>query len=432
MTLEISKLSNGLTVVSDPMAGLESAALGIWVNTGSRNEQPGQMGVSHMLEHMAFKGTARRSARAIAEEIEAVGGVLNAYTSREQTAFHGRVLKADVPLALDMIGDILTNPTFEQPELERERQVVLQELGQARDTPDDIVFDHLQSEIFKGQPLGWPILGEEATVNAFDREMLKSYMASQYRLESMTLIASGAVRHDQIVALAEEKCAGLNPGAVPAMVPAQYAGGDFRALEDLEQAHLAFAFPGLSNRDPDYFVAQIYATALGGGTSSRLFQEAREKRGLCYSIYAFSNGFQDSGFLGIYAGTGESEAGEIAAVIAGEMQAIAGNLTEAEVSRARAQLKVSLLMGMERPGTRAEQIAGQLFALDRVQSAVEIVAQLDAIDVAMVKRYAARVIADAARGPTIAAVGPVGKLESHDKFAGRFGASAAVLPDAAE
>ena len=433
MTLEISKLSNGLTVVSDPMPGLESAAVGIWVNTGSRNEQPHQMGVSHMLEHMAFKGTATRSARAIAEEIEAVGGVLNAYTSREQTAFHARILKEDIALALDMIGDILTNPAFEQPELERERQVVLQELGQARDTPDDIVFDHLQSEIFKGQPLGWPILGEEATVNAFDRDMLKSYMASQYRLEGMTLIASGAVRHDQIVRLAEEKCAGLNRGAVPMMAPAHYAGGDFRALEDLEQAHVAYAFPGLSNRDADYFVAQIYATALGGGTSSRLFQEAREKRGLCYSIYAFSNGFQDSGFLGIYAGTGESEAGEISAVIAGEMQGIAANLTEAEVSRARAQLKVSLLMGMERPGTRSEQIAGQLFALGRVQSAAEIVAQLDAIDAAQVKRYAARVIAGAntANGPTIAAVGPVGKLESHGKFASRFGA-AASLPDAAE
>jgi len=428
MTLEISKLSNGLTVVSDPMPGLESAAIGIWVNTGSRNEEARQMGVSHMLEHMAFKGTASRSARAIAEEIEAVGGVLNAYTSREQTAFHARVLKEDVPLALDMIGDILTNPTFEQSELERERQVVLQELGQARDTPDDIVFDHLQSAIFKDQPLGWPILGEDETVTGFDRDMLKAYMASQYRLEGMTLIASGAVSHAQLLALAEEKCGGLNPGAVPAMAPAHYVGGDFRELQDLEQAHVAYAFPGLSNCDPDYFVAQIYATALGGGTSSRLFQEAREKRGLCYSIYAFSNGFLDSGFLGVYVGTGEEEAAEISAVIAGEMAAIAGNLTEAEVARARAQLKVSLLMGMERPGTRSEQIAGQLFALGRVQSAAEIVAQLDAIDAAAVKRYAARVMQGA--NPTIAAVGPVDKLESHAVFARRFGNG--ILSDAAE
>ena len=430
MTLEISKLSNGLTVVSDPMPGLESAAVGIWVNTGSRNEEPSQMGVSHMLEHMAFKGTTSRSARAIAEEIEAVGGVLNAYTSREQTAFHARILKNDVPLALDMIGDILTNPTFEQSELERERQVVLQELGQARDTPDDIVFDHLQSAIFKDQPLGWPILGEEATVTGFSREMLQAYMSNQYRLEGMTLIASGAVDHAQILKLAEEKCAGLNPGAVPATLPAQYVGGDFRSLEDLEQAHVAYAFPGLSNRDADYFVAQIYATVLGGGTSSRLFQEVREKRGLCYSVYAFSNGFQDSGFLGIYAGTGESEAAEISAVIAGEMEAMTGNLSEAEVSRARAQLKVSLLMGMERPGTRAEQVAGQLFALGKVQSAPEIVAQLDAIDAAQVKRYATQVMQ--AGKPTIAAVGPVGQLESHAAFARRFAKGSATLPDAAE
>ena len=427
MTLEISKLPNGLTVVSDPMPQLESAALGIWVNTGSRNEMPAQMGVSHMLEHMAFKGTATRTARGIAEEIEAVGGVLNAYTSREQTAFHARVLKQDVPLALDIIGDILTNPSFEQSELERERQVVLQELGQVRDTPDDIVFDHLQSEIYRGQSLGWPILGNEETVSGFHREMLKGYMATQHRTEGMTLIASGAVNHAEIVRLAQDKCGGLNTGAVPAPAPAQYAGGDFRDDQDLEQAHVAYAFPGLSNSDPDYFVAQLYATALGGGTSSRLFQEAREKRGLCYSIYAFSNGFQDSGFLGVYVGTGEKEAAEISAVIAGEMEAIAGNLTDAEVGRARAQLKVSLLMGMERPGNRAEQIAGQLFALGKVQSSAEIVAQLDAIDAATVKRYAARVMQDAR--PTIAAVGPVARLEKNEVFTRRFGG---IIAHAAE
>src|SRR3954467_10212570 len=392
MTLEITKLSNGLTVVSDPMPGLESAAVGIWVDTGSRNEQPGQMGVSHMLEHMAFKGTATRSARAIAEEIEAVGGVLNAYTSREQTAFHARILKEDVPLALDLIGDILTNPAFEQAELERERQVVLQELGQARDMPDDIVFDHLQAAIYKDQPLGWSILGEEKTVNEFDRAMLKDYLASQYRLEGMTLIASGAVDHAEIMRLAEEKCGGLNRGQVAAPAPAHYVGADFRAAEDLEQAHIAYAFPGLNNAAADYFLAQIYATALGGGTSSRRLQEARGKRGLCYSIYAFSNGFQDSGFLGVYVGTGEAEAAGISAVIAGEMEAMSENLTEAEVARARAQLKVSLLMGMERPSNRSEQIAGQLFALGRVQSAAEIVAQLDAIDVATVRAFAARVM----------------------------------------
>ena len=426
MPLEISIISNGLTIVTDPMPGLESASLGVWVNTGARNESKAQMGISHMLEHMAFKGTATRSARQIAEEIEAVGGYLNAYTSREQTAFHARVLKQDVPLALDMIGDILTNPTFEQSELERERQVVLQELGQARDTPDDIIFDHLQGAIYKDQPMGWPILGEDNTVAGFDRDMLKAYMASQYRAGGMMLIASGAVSHETVVGIAEEKFAALTRGAVPSMPPARYVGSEVRLTQDLEQAHIAFAFPGLSNADPDYYVAQIYATALGGGMSSRLFQEAREKRGLCYSIYAFSSGFQDAGFLGIYAGTGEAEAGEISAVVAGEMAAIAGDLTEAETARARAQIKAGLLMGLESPSARAELIAGQMFALGRVQSVGEIVAQIDAIDAGAVKRYAAQVMQSTA--PAIAAIGPVARLESHDTFARRFGA----LADAAE
>src|SRR5271156_2829594 len=217
MKLEITRLFNNLTVISDPMPSLESAAIGVWVNTGTRNETRPQMGVSHMLEHMAFKGTEQRSARAIAEEIEAVGGNLNAYTSREQTAFHARVLKADVPLALDLISDILTRPTFELAEIERERQVVLQELGQARDTPDDIIFDYLQAAIYQNQPMGWPILGEEATVAAFDRDMLKSTMAAQYRAQGMMLISSGAVAHEEIVRIAEEKFSAVNPGAVPPM-----------------------------------------------------------------------------------------------------------------------------------------------------------------------------------------------------------------------
>jgi predicted Zn-dependent peptidase len=428
MNPEISCISNGLTVVTDPVPGLESAAVGVWVKTGTRNETPPEMGISHMLEHMAFKGTERRTARMIAEEIEAVGGILNAYTSREQTAFHARVLKNDVPVALDIIADILIRPTFEAGELERERQVVLQELGQARDTPDDIIFDHLQNTMFQNQAMGWPILGEEATVSAFSQQMLRDYMATNYRAGAMTLIASGAVEHGAMVRLAEDLFGGLKSGAIPAPPPARYTGGEFRLEEDLEQAHLAFALPGLANADPDFFVAQIHATALGGGTSSRLFQEAREKRGLCYSIYAFANGFQDSGFLGIYAGTGEKEAGEIAAVVAGEMEAMAANLTEAEVARARAQIKVSLLMGLERPGTRAEQIACQLFALGRLQSPAEIVAHLDAIDAAQVRGYAARVMQCAV--PAMAAVGPVSRLESHARFARRFGGAA--MPSAAE
>jgi predicted Zn-dependent peptidase len=416
MTIEISKLSNGLTVITDPMASLESAALGVWVSTGSRNELPPEMGLSHMLEHMAFKGTATRSARQIAEEIEAVGGYLNAYTSREQTAFHARVLKNDVALALDLVADILVNPTFVADELERERQVVLQELGQARDTPDDIVFDHLQNVIYKGQSLGWPILGEEATVTAFTPRALRDYSGRRYRADAMTLVSSGAVSHGEIVALAEEKFALLATGGSEPTPAAHYVGGDIRVEEDLEQAHIVYAFPGVAANDADFHLAQIHAMVLGGGMSSRLFQEVREKRGLCYSIYAFTNNFQDTGFTGIYAGTGEKEAGELSAVIAGEMEAMTAGVSDAELARAKAQLKSGLLMGLERPGTRAEQIASQIFTFGELQSAAEIVAQIDAVDVPALRRYAARIMTQ----PSMAAMGPIKKLERHDIFAARF------------
>src|ERR1700744_86848 len=246
MNIEISKLSNGLTVVTDPMLQLESAFVGVWVNTGGRNETRPVMGVSHMLEHMAFKGTDTRSARAIAEEIEAVGGYLNAYTSREQTAFHARVLKADVTLGVDLLADILINPTFEQAELERERHVVLQEIGQAADTPDDIIFDHLQAVSYPGQPVGWPILGSVETVSGFTQEHLRGYMGANYRAGGLTFVASGAVAHEAMVALVAEKFAGLKSGPTPAPLQARYAGGDIRVVEDLEQAHIAYALPGVS------------------------------------------------------------------------------------------------------------------------------------------------------------------------------------------
>ena len=416
MNVETSTFSNGLTVVTDPMPGLEIAEFVVWVGTGSRNERPDQMGLSHMLEHMAFKGTASRSARQIAEEIEAVGGYLNAYTSREQTAFHARVLKADVALGLDIIADILINPSYEIGELERERQVVLQELGQARDTPDDIVFDHLQSVIYPGQPLGWAILGDEETVGSFTPASLRDYSAARYRAKNMVLVASGAVEHADIVRLVQEKLAVLSAREAEPTPPAHYVGGDSRVGDDLEQAHIVYAFPGLAAGDPDFYVSQLYATVLGGGMSSRLFQEVREKRGLCYSIYAFSTNFVDGGYSGIYVGTGEKEAGEISAVIAGEMEAMTGPIADAEIARAKAQLKSGLLMGLERPGNRAEQIAGQIFTLGRIQPVAEIVAQLDAIDAAAIKRFAARTM----RAPSIAALGPVTRLESFETFSARF------------
>lgn len=424
MGIEISKLSNGLTIITDPMPQLESAALGVWVNTGTRNETADVMGVSHMLEHMAFKGTTRRSARQIAEEMEAVGAYLNAYTSREQTAFHARALKDDIPIAIDILADILTAPTFAQNELERERQVVLQEIGQAQDTPDDIIFDYLQTVSYPDQPMGYPILGTDETVGAFSREHLRAYMDENYRSEAMVLVASGAVEHEQIVNLSEKNFGKLKTGKRPDAAPAVYDGGDMRVNDDLEQAHVTYAFPGVANADPETYAAQVYVTALGGGMSSRLFQEVREKRGLCYSIYAFAHGFSDDGIIGIYAGTSEADAGEISAVIAGEMAALAETVSDEEVARAKAQLKSGLLMGMERPAGRAETISGQFFTHGRILPVQEIMDKLAEVDASAVRRFATTIMESTK--PGLAAIGPLSRLENYETFARRFGKSAAA------
>jgi predicted Zn-dependent peptidase len=419
MSVEITRLENGLIVATDPMPHLQSAAVGVWVNCGARNETPKEMGLSHMLEHMAFKGTARRSAKDIAVEMESVGGDLNAYTAREQTAYHARILRNDIPLAFDLLSDILIHPSFVANELEREREVIIQELGQTRDTPDDLVFEHLQAACYPGQPMGWSILGTEETVSGFSERDLRKYMGTNYGAPGMILIGSGAISHAEMLGYARDLFSGLPGGSSATPLPATFHGGDIREVSPLEQAHLAFAFPGVATTDEDVFVAQVYATALGGGMSSRLFQEAREKRGLCYSIYAFAQAYNDTGSIGIYAGTGEDKAGEIAPIIASEMESLAESATEEETARARAQIKASLLMGLESPQARCELIAGHLYAFGRVLSVEELTARVEAVDALALRRFAEKICL---RGdPAIAAVGPVKRLESRERFAARFG-----------
>ena len=419
MSIEITRLENGLTVATDPMPHLESAALGVWVNCGPRHETPAQAGLSHMLEHMAFKGTLTRSAKEIATEIEDVGGDLNAYTSREQTAFHARILKDNVDVALDLISDILINPVFDDGELEREREVILQEIGQTRDTPDDLIFDHLQEACYPDQPMGWPIFGSEKTVSSFSRDDLRSYMRANYRAGGMMLIAAGALEHAEVVDAAKSLFHRLPIGQGPSTSTARFVSGEIRDEREFEQAHLAFAFPGVASTDPDAVTAQVFTTALGGGMSSRLFQEAREKRGLCYAIYAFSQSHRDAGVIGIYAGTGEDKAGDVTPLIAAEIEAMAKGTTEEEAARARAQLKASLLMALESPGSRCDRIAGHMFNFGRVLSTKEMTARVDAVDSAALRRFATRLCERG--GPAMASIGPVGRLESLESFGRRFG-----------
>lgn len=417
MTARITTLDNGLRIVTDPMASVESATLGVWVGVGTRDEAPEVNGVAHLLEHMAFKGTSRRSALAIAQEIEAVGGYLNAYTSRENTAYYARVLKEDTGLALDILADILQNSVFDAEELSRERAVVLQEIGQANDTPDDIIFDHFQETAFPDQPLGRPVLGSAEIVRNLSRDAVAGYLGAHYGGPRMVLSAAGAVDHDRLVARAAEAFRDLPAIAPTGPQPARYAGGDFRRNRDLEQLHLIVGFDGVGYHDPDFYAESVLSTLLGGGMSSRLFQEIREKRGLVYSIYSFSSFYADGGIFGIYAGTGEEDVTELLPVLCDEIVKVAEDATEEEVSRASAQMKASLLMGLESTMARAEQVAQQMLIYGEPQGLEEIVARIEAVDVDAVRRVARRL----RNGPpTIAALGPTGRLESHDSIKSRL------------
>ncbi len=401
---EVATLSNGVRVVTDPMPGLASTTLGVWYGAGARHETEAENGVAHFLEHMAFKGTDTRNARQIAEEIEDVGGYLNAYTSRETTAYYARVLAEDAPMALEILADILRRPKMSDEDLEVERGVILQEIGQAADTPDDVVFDWAQARAFPDQPIGRPILGPAENVSRFDQSVLRRFMASRYAPERMVVAAAGAIRHEDLVRMAERLFGDLEPLAEPASDAARYEGGETRIEKDLEQAHVILGFPAPGYRDADFFAAQVYATLLGGGMSSRLFQEIREQRGLCYSIFAQPSHYADGGLLTIYAGTGGDQLGELLDVTARELASIGDSATEAEAARARAQIRAGLLMSLESPSARCERVARALLAHGRVTPVAELVAKIDGVDRAAIRRVAEATLAST---PTLTLYGPV-------------------------
>jgi predicted Zn-dependent peptidase len=410
MSVEVTRLPTGLVVVTDTMPHLETASLGVWVGAGSRDERPDEHGISHLLEHMAFKGTSRRSARQIAEEIEAVGGDLNAATSIETTAYYARVLRADVPLALDVLSDILAAPSFDPEELGREQNVIVQEIGAAEDTPDDLIWDRLQETAYTGQPIGRSILGTPTTVRSFDRARLAQYLGRNYRAPDMVIVAAGSVEHRSVVAEVERRFASFAGPAAPTPEPARFVGGSRIETRDLEQVHIALAMHGLPQRDPSLYSLQVFTNLLGGGMSSRLFQEVREQRGLCYSIYSFHAPYADTGMFGLYAGTDAADVAELMRVVVDEVSAAAETINEAEVARAKAQMKAGLLMALESSSARAEQLARQMFAWGRPIPLDELVARIEAVTVESTRAAGRALIA---RGrPAVAALGPGGGLES--------------------
>jgi len=417
MSARVTRLENGLTVVTETVPHLETSALGVWIDTGARHERPEEHGLSHLLEHMAFKGTATRSTRDIAEEIEAVGGELNAATGLETTAYFARTLRGDEGIALGLIADILQNSTFADEELEKEREVILQEIAGTQDSPDDIAFDLVHDAAYPGQAAGRTILGTPASVRAISSNSLKDFLADRYHPRGMVLSGAGAIRHEDAVRHAEALFGGLSNAGSSLEEPASYQGGVRSSPRKFEQAHLVMGFEAPSYREPEFFAAQVLSGLLGGGMSSRLFQEVRERRGLCYAIYSTSFGLKDTGLFAVHAATGPGMVGELIDVVSDEIDRMAENgPSEPEVARAKAQLKAGLMMSLESSSARAEQLARQILLHGRVLSTSDIIASVDRVLADDVRAVAQRL----RRRPASVAVVGAGRKSSN--LAARAGA----------
>ena len=413
--VKVTTLANGFRVVTDANPRFETAALGVFIDAGARHESAERNGAAHFLEHMAFKGTARRSALEISESIEAVGGDINAWTGEERTAFHIHVLPEDAPLAADILGDILRNSVFAEEEMERERDVILQEIGRNADDPESLAYDWAMAAAYPKQPLGRPILGTEATVGAMTADDLRGFVTRHYRPGSMALAAAGAVDHAALVAQAEALFGDMPPGVGPAPAPARYVGGLHCEIEDLEQAHLYLSLraPGHGDRD-EALRMRCLSNILGGGASSRLFQEAREKRGLCYAVHSYANSFADDGLLTIYAGVGGERVAEMTAVIADELRRACDDVTEDEARKARNQVKAGALMARESPLRRAEQLASELLSYGHVEPRAAQLARIESVDAAVLRRAMRTLCADPR--PAVALYGPVTAPPELDGF----------------
>lgn len=395
MAASLHTLKNGVRVVCDPIAGFETFALSVVVGRGARYETKSQSGWAHLLEHMVFKGAGARSARDLVEEVEATGGNINAATGHERTSFQIRALARHLPLALSVLSDLVFRPVLDPAELEREKSVIAQEIAEAADTPDDLVFELAQGAAFGDTALGRPILGTVDSVNAADAASLSAFRQQLYAPDRLVVSVAGAVDEHELLTEVE-RWFGAETGRGPAdFEPAPFVGGAHAQSDRLEQAHLVFMLPAGGSRDPDYYALRLFAEALGGGMSSRLFQEAREKRGLAYNIDAFSETYADMGVLGVYAGCAAKDAAETARVCAEQIRALADAPDEAELARAKAQLKGALFMSRESALSRAETAAGQTLLFDRLIPSAELAAGIDAVSVDDLRRVGERALAGA-------------------------------------
>src|SRR5947209_6753159 len=363
------------------MPGAESVAVGLYASVGSRSEPERLGGLAHLVEHMVFKGAGGRDTRALAEVIEDVGGTLNAWTGRDQTVFAGRALAPDLTLLAELIADLVRAPHLEVEHLEREKQVIMSELGEATDAPDDLVHDHLFEAAFAGQAIGRPVLGSEATVRSVTRQDCRDWLEQQFVPSRLVLAASGKVDPAEVLALAERLFGDMEPRDAPAIEPARFTGGVRNDARSFEQAHWCLAFEGMPAGDPRQAALGLFVQALGGGTSSRLFQELREERGLAYSVYAWNQAFADAGLVGIGCAADRAQAAESVALARRVLAETADGLTQAELDRARAQIEAGLLMGLETAQGRADQIARSIEVFGRILTVHELLEQIRAVSV---------------------------------------------------
>ncbi|MDP9128334.1 MAG: insulinase family protein [Pseudomonadota bacterium] len=417
MTVRISTLSNGLRVATDTMREAESVVAGAWVGVGTRHEPQAANGVAHLVEHMLFKGTKKRSAFAMSAAIEKNGGAMNAHTTREETAFYARVLPEDTGLAIDIIGDMLQRSLFSAKELAREKQVVIQEIGRDLDSPEEHTFDLMYALAFPKQKIGRPILGSAKTIAKLPREAVTHYVRNYYHAGNMVLVAAGKIEHDEFVALAQKHFGKLPPGKKPRHEKARLHSGMKRAAKEIEQLHLILAFPGPSLYSRDIHGAQLLSILLGGSASSRLFYKIREKRGLVYTISSSHNAFLDTGLFQIYAGTDPARVGELIPVTCNELLDVTHNVSTEELDRAKAQSRADMLMGQESVMRRADNLGHHLLTFDRVIPPEETLKELMAINETDVQNLARRLFS---RRPIVTALGPLDNLEDYKAIAARL------------
>ena len=412
-----STLANGLRIVTHHMPAFESVTFGVWNNVGSRDEHEEINGVAHFLEHMAFKGTKTKSAKQIAEKVDSVGGFINAYTSEETTAYFVKLLKQNLHVGIDVISDILQNSTFESQELEKERGVILQEIGMYLDDPSEMVGDYWQRTAFPNQSIGRLIIGKKEIIHSIQREKIVNFMQSNYHPTKMVVSAAGKINHDEFVEQISNSMTNLPKGKISDRIKATYKGGEYREDKKLEQIHVILGFEGLDFFDDDIYALKIYSAIMGAGMSSRLFQEIREKRGLVYSIYASARSFYDTGIFQVVAGTGKEEIKELLPVLCNELLNAPKNLTEKEIEKSKTQLRAATLMASESTMSNAAVAVHQLFTEGKLIDIQETIEKINKVTKSSIEKVANKILSSK---PTIASIGPIKQLETLDKIQKRL------------